>query len=814
MAAITDLLNTNWGPYSHTEVEEAIKEKFREIDRALENASSEGGIGYDELSKAVRDLLDLASTALQPGSIANWAKQPNKPGYTVGEIIYDGLTTLSQKLATMDAAIQQAAASGAVEPDSAMSDSSVNAVQNKIVKAYIDAVSLRLDTLIGSNNVQGVIDTFNEVKNFLAGIDTSDPTLFNQLKSLSDAITALQSTMGNKSDKNATVSGVTYDTTSHKLKQTINGTTSDVATVDTAPTDNSDNFVTSGGVKTALATLLSNITIGNDGYWYVGQTNTGVKAQGPKGNSVVDGDTFDIVNNLTDGGEEDALSAEMGKQLGAQVDALEAELEELDEGGYHIGVTDTAIVFTNSNMPYVSVGEVGNNNVSCKAGNTATTSFYVSGRKLTSAIQIAVSDATNFAVDIASISPTNGKVALTLVTITYQPAAGTTAGTTHNCNVVVSSGGTTFGTIAMVGTVAASPSITLTPSTLTINTTSGTSATATINVKGTALEGDITLAISGTGFSLSTNSVAKADAETSAGADVTVTFDGSSAGSATITASSTNATDVTASVSGVIPTPLAEGSYFIVPASNGNGSLKYTVLADGNVSVQSNSGLSSTAENPLVIPATVNDSNATAVYNSGGTAISASGLSYTVTEIPGTGNRFRGCSGIQAITLPNTLKTIGYNAFNNCTNLTEITIPASVTSITNATGSGNGIFYNCPSLAKAEFLGSVTVPQNMFIGCTALMKIILNGNSVDKEAFTSCTQFAATEGAKPVVVNRGTTYYNYRSNWSIRPFPQNESSPSKVWAKLYCDTSAGFPGTGDTSWGCFDEVIDINNYTE
>ena len=51
------------------------------------------------------------------------------------------------------------------------------------------------------------------------------------------------------------------------------------------------------------------------GNWFIGTTNTGVHAQGPKGNSVADGDTFDIVNNLTDGGEGDALSAEMGKWL-------------------------------------------------------------------------------------------------------------------------------------------------------------------------------------------------------------------------------------------------------------------------------------------------------------------------------------------------------------------------------------------------------------------------------------------------------------------------------------------------------------------
>lgn len=94
----------------------------------------------------------------------------------------------------------------------------------------------------------------------------------------------------------------------------------DLLQFDNEPTENSVKMVNSGGIYTALQSLLSNIGIGSNGNWFIGDVNnpnndTGVKAQGPKGNSVVDGDTFDIVNNLTDGGEEDALSAEMGKWL-------------------------------------------------------------------------------------------------------------------------------------------------------------------------------------------------------------------------------------------------------------------------------------------------------------------------------------------------------------------------------------------------------------------------------------------------------------------------------------------------------------------
>ena len=74
--------------------------------------------------------------------------------------------------------------------------------------------------------------------------------------------------------------------------------------------------------------------IGENGNWWVGTNDTNVPAQGPKGNSVADGDTFEIVNNLHDGGEENALSAEQGKNLGDAVfdnavTEIDVESEEL-----------------------------------------------------------------------------------------------------------------------------------------------------------------------------------------------------------------------------------------------------------------------------------------------------------------------------------------------------------------------------------------------------------------------------------------------------------------------------------------------------
>lgn len=80
--------------------------------------------------------------------------------------------------------------------DNAPTDNSTNMVRSGGIKAYVDNMIVRLqrtiDVITQGDDTQDIIDTFNEVVDFLAGIDTDDPTLFNQLKGLDDAITALQ----------------------------------------------------------------------------------------------------------------------------------------------------------------------------------------------------------------------------------------------------------------------------------------------------------------------------------------------------------------------------------------------------------------------------------------------------------------------------------------------------------------------------------------------------------------------------------------------------------------------------------------------
>ena len=81
---------------------------------------------------------------------------------------------------------------------------------------------------------------------------------------------------------------------------------------------------------------------------------------------------------------------------------------------------------------------------------------------------------------------------------------------------------------------------------------------------------------------------------------------------------------------------------------------------------------------------------------------------------------------VVSVTIPNTIKSIGDGAFNNCDFLTSITIPNSVVSI------GEYAFSDCSSLTSITIPNSVTnIGETAFNSCENLATIMVeNGNSV------------------------------------------------------------------------------------
>ncbi len=107
-------------------------------------------------------------------------------------------------------------------------------------------------------------------------------------------------------------------------------------------------------------------------------------------------------------------------------------------------------------------------------------------------------------------------------------------------------------------------------------------------------------------------------------------------------------------------------------------------------------------------------------------SVSYNGEQYIVTAIGEAA--FYDCENLTSITLPNSLTTIGDEAFQYC-RLTSITLPNSVTTI------GDHAFYECIRLTSITLPGSLTtIGDDVFSGCNSLTSIDVD---VDNQKYSS-----------------------------------------------------------------------------
>ena len=90
-------------------------------------------------------------------------------------------------------------------------------------------------------------------------------------------------------------------------------------------------------------------------------------------------------------------------------------------------------------------------------------------------------------------------------------------------------------------------------------------------------------------------------------------------------------------------------------------------------------------------------------------------------------------SGLESITIPETISYIGDYAFSNCNKLVSASIPKSANSL------GISIFENSTNLKEVTY--GPTIAKNLFSGCTNLEKVtLLEGiNTIDFQAFNNLT---------------------------------------------------------------------------
>ena len=130
---------------------------------------------------------------------------------------------------------------------------------------------------------------------------------------------------------------------------------------------------------------------------------------------------------------------------------------------------------------------------------------------------------------------------------------------------------------------------------------------------------------------------------------------------------------------------------------------------------------------------------------------------------------FASCKRLDSIEIPNSVTSIGLRAFSSCSGLTYATIGDSVTEI------GSYAFYNCEAMTSVIIGDAVeTIGSSAFSGCNALESVALGSNiaTVGEEAFRYCNAMESV-------------YITDLSAWCQIDFDGVAANPLDNQARLY-----------------------------
>ena len=139
-------------------------------------------------------------------------------------------------------------------------------------------------------------------------------------------------------------------------------------------------------------------------------------------------------------------------------------------------------------------------------------------------------------------------------------------------------------------------------------------------------------------------------------------------------------------------------------------------------------------------------------------------------------NAFQGCD-MTSVTIGNSVTNIGVRAFATCTSLTSVTIPNSVTSI------GDRAFQDCTSLTSVIIPNSVTsIVSEAFSRCSGLTSVTIGNSvtSIGNKAFQNCTSLTSIVSLATTAPTIGSNTFNRIKTNGTLTVPSG-SSGYDVW---------------------------------